>query len=409
MKFKLTILLVCSSIFSFCQSWVEISQGLFFTDYIYFNNTHFAIKQTSSSGTGIYKYSNGNWNRVFFGTVTDYKIFKNKFIISGDFIDSFNLRFFEDDSFKPFFKTNHPIANFTVYGDSLLVEEYKSVIQNSSKNTFYWLFNNSKIDIPFSFSNSAYIPFSLSSTLIIKNILYAGGRFQSYCCIKGNDTMHIENTNDLYEINLITNSVSLKYKGVAGWGWNQYKIFSYRDSLNYIENSWVHRSGGLPGYDEYCSSSESNLPFSLCNAKSFATENDTLFYVEDGILKKSFNWQTSTINNDSIGVIVSLGKNRDGFFAVDKNGKMFHFNYSGMKLGMKSESNQTFQIYPNPAQTEIHILGNILIEEIKIYDSLGHLVNCSIQNNIDISNLVNGIYFISINGHKPMKFSKRSY
>lgn len=407
MKFKITLLLVCCSIFTFSQSWVEISQGLFFTDYLYFNNSHFAIKQTSNSGTGIYKFSNGNWNRVFFGTVTDYKIFNNKFLISGDFIDSANLRFFEDDTFKPFFKSNHPISNFSVYGDSLLIEEYNSKNLNSFKNTFYWLFKNSKIDIPFSFSNSAYIPFSLSSTLIIKNILYAGGRFQSYCCINGKDTMHFENTNDLYEINLITNSVSLKYKGMVGW--NQYKIFSYRDSLNYLENYWVHRSGGLPGYDEHCSSSESNLPFSLCNVKSFEVENDTLFYVEDGILKKTYNGKTSVINKDSIGVIVSLGKNRDGFFAVDKNGKMFQFNYSGVKLGIASENNQSIQFYPNPAQNEIHILGNILIEEIKIYDSLGHLVKCSTQNNIDISNMVNGIYFVSINGQHPLKFNKTTY
>lgn len=409
MKLKLTLLLVCCRIFTFSQSWVEISKGQLFTDYLYFNNSHFAIKQTSSSGTGIYKFSNGNWNRIFFGTVTDYKIFNNKFLISGDFIDSANLRFFEDDTFKPYFKSNHPIANFSVYGDSLLIEEYNSLKLNSSKNSFYWLFKNSKIDITFSFSNSAYIPFSLSSKLIIKDILYAGGRFQSYCCISGNDTMHFENTDDLYEINLITNSVSLKYEGMVGWGWNQYKIFSYRDSLNYLKNSWVHRSGGFPGWDEHCSSSESNLPFRLCIVKSFATENDTLFYVEDGILKKSYNGNSSVINKDSIGIIVSLGKNKDGFFAVDKNGKMFQYNYSGVKLGIASENNQSIQIYPNPAQNEIHILGNILIEEIKVYDSLGQLIKSSTQNNIDISELVNGIYFISINGQHLLKLSKATY
>ncbi|MEZ4938833.1 MAG: T9SS type A sorting domain-containing protein [Crocinitomicaceae bacterium] len=64
-------------------------------------------------------------------------------------------------------------------------------------------------------------------------------------------------------------------------------------------------------------------------------------------------------------------------------------------------SNSVF-IYPNPAQSKIHINAEGIIESVKIIDIFGKTVNSDITNYfmIDVSELANGIYFLKISTNK---------
>lgn len=57
-----------------------------------------------------------------------------------------------------------------------------------------------------------------------------------------------------------------------------------------------------------------------------------------------------------------------------------------------------FKIYPNPAQNRFYIATNLIIDKVKIYNSLGILVSVSenADNSIDVSQLKDGIYIVQI-------------
>lgn len=66
------------------------------------------------------------------------------------------------------------------------------------------------------------------------------------------------------------------------------------------------------------------------------------------------------------------------------------------------------EIYPNPAKNLIHIKSNEKGINSEIIDIQGQLISTSTKNEIDISNLSSGIYFLKINTntlyHKSIKF-----
>jgi hypothetical protein len=52
-------------------------------------------------------------------------------------------------------------------------------------------------------------------------------------------------------------------------------------------------------------------------------------------------------------------------------------------------------LYPNPAANYIQTNIEMNLDEIRIFNSLGQLQKCKItQNKIDVSNLINGTYFL---------------
>jgi hypothetical protein len=402
MRVRQTLILLLFSLFTFSQSWKDISQGIHFTDYVFYNNIHFGIN-ISNSGSSIYKLNNGKWTRVFFGTITDYKIWNNKFVVAGDFVDSFNLRFFEDDTFKPMLKTNEYISTISVYGDSLLIVEGQHNSTSISDN-IYWFHNNKKITINFSFANTMHIPVYLTSPVVNRNFIYSGGYFKTYYYEPGYDTMNFVNTDNLYQINLITNEAKLiEYNG-SSWGGSLYKCFPFLDTLNYIRNYSILNSGGRPGFTEFCSSTEKNLPFKLCVINCFATEKDSLFFIESGILKKSFNGNLTNVVTADLLPIISLNKNMEGFFAVDIAGKILYLGKTEfLKTTLKTYK---FDVSPNPAIDKIYINSITIIKDVKIYNSVGKLVIQTYQNEIELNSLSPGIYFIVADNNPALKFIK---
>ena len=71
-----------------------------------------------------------------------------------------------------------------------------------------------------------------------------------------------------------------------------------------------------------------------------------------------------------------------------------------------------FNIYPNPASTFVQIKGkNLVGHRVKVYDITGKPVSTFEKlkpfEKLNISNLQKGMYFITVNNSKPVKFIKK--
>ena len=60
-----------------------------------------------------------------------------------------------------------------------------------------------------------------------------------------------------------------------------------------------------------------------------------------------------------------------------------------------STQNSTIKIYPNPANNKINI-DAIDVIDIKLFDVLGKQITGTKENNVDVGNLTNGVYFIQV-------------
>jgi len=58
--------------------------------------------------------------------------------------------------------------------------------------------------------------------------------------------------------------------------------------------------------------------------------------------------------------------------------------------------NESFLIYPNPTNGLINIDTKKTISQVKIHNNIGELILISTNNNFEISNLTNGIYYITV-------------
>ena len=94
-------------------------------------------------------------------------------------------------------------------------------------------------------------------------------------------------------------------------------------------------------------------------------------------------------------------------YCIDENGTLLKNKFI---LSITEEENheQSFLVFPNPAHQTIDIsmLNNSIIDDVYIYDQIGSLVSSGKKNQIDISNLVSGIYFILIKSEDQYLYSK---
>jgi hypothetical protein len=63
---------------------------------------------------------------------------------------------------------------------------------------------------------------------------------------------------------------------------------------------------------------------------------------------------------------------------------------------LNSIDNLSFKIFPNPANNILTIQSKMPVENVKIYTAQGVLVNEVFTNNIDLSGLSAGIYFVEV-------------
>ena len=71
---------------------------------------------------------------------------------------------------------------------------------------------------------------------------------------------------------------------------------------------------------------------------------------------------------------------------------------------------ETVQVYPNPSNNKVWIVlpQEALAEEVKVYNALGQLVK-TVQgtNEINISDLERGVYFVSIVTENKERFMRK--
>jgi gingipain R len=73
-------------------------------------------------------------------------------------------------------------------------------------------------------------------------------------------------------------------------------------------------------------------------------------------------------------------------------------------VSVKELSGQAFQIFPNPASSELNIVGNVVPIYVSIYSNMGQLMyennQCTTNMKISVSSLSAGIYFIRIDSEE---------
>ena len=57
-----------------------------------------------------------------------------------------------------------------------------------------------------------------------------------------------------------------------------------------------------------------------------------------------------------------------------------------------------FSVYPAPTENILNIKSKTEIVKIEIYSKLGQLIKSTTENEIDISNLIQGLYFVKVEG-----------
>ncbi len=67
-----------------------------------------------------------------------------------------------------------------------------------------------------------------------------------------------------------------------------------------------------------------------------------------------------------------------------------------------TEELETFKVYPNPATSVVKVSSTTTIEKLMLYNLQGQLVQTATTNEINISQLANGVYILKIYGDKEM-------
>ncbi len=99
-------------------------------------------------------------------------------------------------------------------------------------------------------------------------------------------------------------------------------------------------------------------------------------------------------------------------FVGSYDGVINYFRNKTLNVGVSNIENNTFNVYPNPANNEITIdLSSYENEEVQIsiIDITGKTVsnyNLTNYNRIDVSQLTSGVYFIKVNNLKQSKTAK---
>ena len=127
--------------------------------------------------------------------------------------------------------------------------------------------------------------------------------------------------------------------------------------------------------------------------------NEVIYYLNDGF--GNFNYQQTIITNYRTAIsVIADDFNNDGkmdilasSFAKDE---IIWFENKG-PLGIEENTTTLFSIYPNPTSGVLNIKSVVPISEITIYNNLGQLlISSKEKNQLDISALSEGVYFLKI-------------
>jgi hypothetical protein len=129
------------------------------------------------------------------------------------------------------------------------------------------------------------------------------------------------------------------------------------------------------------------------------TGNEVIYYLNDG--SGNFNYQQIIASNfTGASSVIADDINGDGKIDILASSyianKIIWFENKS-PLSIEKNTTTLFTLYPNPTNGLININSNTVISEIVLYNNLGQLLfNSEVTDQIDISSLSQGIYFIKI-------------
>ena len=138
--------------------------------------------------------------------------------------------------------------------------------------------------------------------------------------------------------------------------------------------------------------------------------NEVIYYLNDGF--GNFNYQQILVSNFRTAISVTADDfNNDGkmdvlasSYALDQ---IIWFENRG-PLGIEENTTNYFSIYPNPTNGVLNIKSATPLSEITVYNNLGQLLFVSEKNNqVDISALSQGIYFVKIKDENGQTETKK--
>lgn len=145
----------------------------------------------------------------------------------------------------------------------------------------------------------------------------------------------------------------------------------------------------------------------MCTAYS---PNEVIWFQNDGAGNFNFQ-QTISSNIFSANSIFADDFNGDGKIDILASSyakdEIIWFENKG-PLGIEENITNLFSIYPNPTNGIFNINSNSTITEIAVYNNLGQLLFTSEENNqVDISALSEGIYFVKIKDENGQTETKK--
>lgn len=120
------------------------------------------------------------------------------------------------------------------------------------------------------------------------------------------------------------------------------------------------------------------------------------------------NWLSTSSQGNGNGQVSILVTNNTNNFSrvgiINVNGSTFTVTQPGSNVGSEEFNAEVFQVYPNPAQTEITIKKAATLKATNyfLYNTLGETILTGTLNNLNttfnIDEIANGIYFLSLVG-----------
>ncbi len=166
-----------------------------------------------------------------------------------------------------------------------------------------------------------------------------------------------------------------------------YKVaYYFIDSVGvYPVTQWNSWNAGPDKYINYGDSAEIGNPCSDYSIFDWITSTNGITYLSDSTMPQI--WSKPPVTT-TYYVTKTQGTN------VFQDTVTVHVA-GGAGIKQLSGSNMDISIYPNPANHKVYI-GVKEISEIKLYDLLGNEILSTKENEIDVSSIVNGVYFIQI-------------
>lgn len=345
-----------------------------------------------------------------FGT----KIYFTKISSTGNLITNFELNPGCENSLKSVIKiSDNKYAVVATY--------YSGVSQSNPESHIFYFDNDGNIIDDHTYSNQEFESANLfldnlgkinvmyinENNDLVLNILDSSLNIQSEYTYPNFNSLFPANSYffNLNNSQLSNNNISL-YAKYSSWTTsnNNINIITFDNTLNYLE----HHNYEMPNRTNRVfnqNNDNSTIAYEYYNSGTMESELKLNFFNENGV-----NIASNTLNlpfdNESPSNIVY--NNDDNTFIVLGDINSYNLDsaigpavpfvvFENQFLSINNYSSIQFDIYPNPTSNVLNIISKSEIIKIEVYNNLGQLITKNtFKSNIDISKLINGIYYLKI-------------